>query len=37
MASLMSAIDGTFKKLQQHPDTALSLAYKTYKNLLKTA
>lgn len=37
IASLTSAIDGAFKELQQHPETALSLAYKTYKNLLKTA
>ena len=37
MASLVSAIDDAFKELQQHPETALSLAYKTYKNLLKTA
>lgn len=37
MASLASAIDDALKELQQHPETALSLAYKTYKNLRKTA
>ena len=37
MASLASAIYDAFKELQQHPETALSLAYKTYKNLRKTA
>ncbi|GAG24750.1 unnamed protein product [marine sediment metagenome] len=37
MASLASTIDDAFKELQQHPETALSLAYKTYKNLRKTA
>jgi len=37
MASLVSAADDALKELQQHPDTALSLAYKTYKNLRKTA
>ena len=37
MASLASAIYDAFKELQQHPETALSLAYKTYKNLCKTA
>lgn len=35
--SLASAIDDALKELQQHPETALSLAYKTYKNLRKTA
>ena len=36
MASLASAIDDAFKELQQHPETALSSVYKTYKNLRKT-
>lgn len=35
--SLSSAVDDAFKELQQHPETALSLAYKTYKDLRKTA
>jgi len=37
MASLASAVDHALKELQQHPETTLSLAYKTYKNLRKTA
>jgi transposase len=37
ISSLASAIDDAFKELQQHPETALSLAYKTYNNLRKTA
>jgi transposase len=37
MASLESAVDKALKELQQHPQTALSLAYKTYKDLRKTA
>ncbi len=34
---LISAVDQAFKVLQQHPETALSLAYKMSKNLRKTA
>ena len=37
MVSLEAAVDDAFKELQQHPETALSLAYKTSKNLRKTA
>jgi transposase len=37
ISSLASAVDNALKELQQHPETALSLAYKTYKNLRKTA
>lgn len=37
LESLEVAIDEAFEELQQHPETALSLAYKTYKNLCKTA
>ena len=37
MESLEAAVDDAFKELQQHPETALSLAYKTSKNLRKTA
>ena len=37
MVSLESAVDDALKELQQHPQTALSLAYKTYKDLRKTA
>ncbi len=35
--SLEAAIRGAFTELQQHPETALSLAYKTSTNLRKTA
>lgn len=35
--SLESAVDDALRELQQHPETALSLAYKTYKDLRKTA
>lgn len=37
LGSLEAAVDETFKELQQHPETALSLAYKTLKNLCKSA
>jgi transposase len=37
MVSLEAAVDNAFRELQQHPETALSLAYKTSKNLRKTA
>ena len=37
MASLEAAVDDALQELQQHPETALSLAYKTSKNLRKTA
>jgi len=37
MASLETAVDDAFRELQQHPETALSLAYKTSKNLRKIA
>jgi transposase len=37
MISLEAAVDDAFRELQQHPETALSLAYKTSKNLRKTA
>ncbi|NIP24931.1 MAG: hypothetical protein GWN67_11575 [Phycisphaerae bacterium] len=37
MASLEAAVDDAFRELQQRPETALSLAYKTTKNLRKTA
>ena len=37
MASLETAVDDAFRELQQHPETALSLAYKTSKNLRKSA
>lgn len=37
IGSLEMAVDEAFEELQQHPETALSLAYKTYKNLCKTA
>ena len=37
MASLEAAVDDAFGELQQHPETALSLAYKTSKNLRKSA
>ena len=37
MASLASVVDDALKELQQHPETTPSLAYKTYKNLRKTA
>jgi len=32
-----AAIRQGFRELQQHPDTALSLAYNTNRNLRKTA
>jgi len=35
--SLEAAIHQGFRELQQHPETALSLAYKTNRNLRKTA
>ncbi len=35
--SLEAAVDDAFKELQQHPETALSLAYRTLKNLCKSA
>jgi len=35
--SLEAAIHGAFADVQQHPETALSLAYKTATNLRKTA
>jgi len=35
--SLEAAIHDAFAELQQHPETALSLAYKTSTNLRKTA
>lgn len=35
--SLEAAINGAFEELQQHPETALSLAYRTGTNLRKTA
>jgi transposase len=35
--SLEAAIHQAFSELQQHPETALSLAYKTNRNLRKTA
>ena len=35
--SLEGAIHEAFGELQQHPETALSLAYKTNQNLRKTA
>lgn len=35
--SLEAAVDAAFKELQQHPETSLSLAYKTSKNLRKSA
>ena len=35
--SMEAAIQQAFGELQQHPETALSLAYKTNKNLRKTA
>ena len=35
--SLEAAIHETFSELQQHPETALSLAYKMNTNLRKTA
>jgi len=35
--SLEAAIHGGFNELQQHPETALSLAYRTNRNLRKTA
>jgi transposase len=37
IASLEDAIHDTFSVLQQHPETALSLTYKTNTNLRKTA
>jgi hypothetical protein len=37
MASLETAVDDAFKELQQHPETALSLTYKTSKILRKSA
>jgi len=37
MKSLESAVDDALRELQKHPETALLLAYKTYKNLRKTA
>lgn len=37
MASLEAAVDDAFRELQQHPETALSLAYRTSKNLRKSA
>jgi len=38
MASLASVVDDALKELQQHPESALSLAYETYKkDLRKTA
>jgi hypothetical protein len=37
MVSLEAAVDDAFRELQQHPETALSLAYRTSKNLRKTA
>ena len=35
--SLEAAIHEVFAELQQHPETSLSLAYKTSTNLRKTA
>jgi len=37
LESLEAAVDEAFADLQQHPETALSLAYQTSKNLRKTA
>lgn len=37
LASLEQAVDDAIQELQQHPETALSLAYKTAKDLRKTA
>jgi len=37
LESLQAAIHEAFTELQQHPETALSLAYKTSTNLRKTA
>ena len=37
LVSLEKAIDAALAELQQHPETALSLAYGTTKNLRKTA
>ncbi len=37
MATLEAAVDDAFRELQQHPETALSLAYRTSKNLRKSA
>lgn len=37
MGSLEAAVDDAFRELQQHPETALSLAYRTSKNLRKSA
>jgi transposase len=37
MASLEAAVDDALRELQQHPETALSLAYRTSKNLRKSA
>jgi len=37
MESLEAAADGALRELQQHPETALSLAYRTSKNLRKSA
>jgi len=34
---LEADVDYAFKELQQHPETALSLAYRTLKNLCKSA
>jgi transposase len=36
-ASMEEAIHQTMSELQQHPETALSLAYKTGQHLRKTA
>jgi transposase len=37
MSSLEATVDDAFRELQQHPETALSLAYRTAKNLCKSA
>lgn len=37
VASLEAAVDDSFTELQQHPETALSLTYRTSKNLRKIA
>lgn len=37
MESLEAAVDDAFRELQQHPETTLSLAYRTSKNLRKSA
>jgi len=37
MESLEAAVDDAFRELQQHSETALSLAYRTSRNLRKSA